>query len=84
MTYAVDSERFHCFYVRKSTSGIEPGKEKERKRYQHRECIIRAHSGMVSVVVLPLPGLVNVTSDGFGLPGSPIMAQVQAAERVTG
>lgn len=39
---------------------------------------------MVSVVVLPLPGLVDVTCGGFGLPGSPIMEKVQAAERVTG
>lgn len=39
---------------------------------------------MVSVVVLPLSGLVDMTCGGFGLPGSPITEQVQATERVTG
>lgn len=39
---------------------------------------------MVSVVVLPLSRLVDVTCGGFGLPRSPITEQVQAAQRVTG
>lgn len=39
---------------------------------------------MVSVVVLPLSRLVDLTCGGFGLFGSPIAEQVQAAERITG
>lgn len=38
----------------------------------------------VSVVVLPLPGLVDMTCGSFGLPCSPNTEQIQAAQRVTG
>jgi len=41
-------------------------------------------AGTVSVVVLPLARLVNVASGGFGLSGSAITQQVEAAEGVAG
>lgn len=40
--------------------------------------------GTVSVVVLPLARLVNVASGGFGLSGSTIAQQVEAAEGIAG
>lgn len=40
--------------------------------------------GTASVVVLPLSRLVNIASSGFGLSGSVITQQVEAAEGVAG